>query len=196
MRYPLDLKFKIAAIASQIYVTDADNNQIYYVKQKLFKLKENIEIYSDSSKTDKQYTVKADRIIDFSPEFTLFDALNNPVGSVKRLGRKSIWKATYELKIGSNLQLTVNEASPWVKVLDSLLSEVPILGLISGYVLHPHYLVTQSVDGQAVGVLKKMPAFFEGKYTLDNTAMNFDDNANKIFAALMMVVVLRERMRG
>jgi uncharacterized protein YxjI len=195
MRYPLDLRFKVIALASQIYVSDADGNQVFYIKQKLFKLKENIEIFSDSSKTMKLYTVKADRIIDFSPEFTLYDQNESAIGSVKRLGRKSIWKSTYEVKVGNMVQLTVKEHDPWVKVADALVSEIPIIGLISGYILHPRYDVTDA-NGQVVGNLEKMPAFLEGKYRLDGSATNFDDNAHRTFAALMMVVVLRERLRG
>ena len=111
MRFPLQLRFKIAAIASQIYATDADNQPVFYVKQKLFKLKENIEIFKDDSKTQRLFTVKADRVIDFSPVFTLHDEANNELGSVKRFGRKSIWKSTYELHIGSAIQLSMQASS-------------------------------------------------------------------------------------
>ncbi len=195
MRYPLDLRFKLAAIASQIYVTDADGNNVFYIKQKLFKLKENIEIFTDSTKTQKLYTVKADRVIDFSPEFTLYDANESPVGSVKRHGRKSIWKSTYDIKIGNMLELKVTEHDPWVKVADALVSEIPFVGLISGYILHPRYDVTDA-SGNIIASLDKKPAFLEGKYGLDATAASFDENTHRTFAALMMVVVLRERLRG
>ena len=196
MRYPLELKFKIAAISSQIYVTDADGNQIFYVKQKLFKFKENIEIFSDDSKTQKVYNVKADRIIDFSPELTLSDANNNPLGSVKRHGRKSIWRSTYDINIGSQLQLKVTETNPWAKLLDQLLAQIPFLGILSAYIFHPHYAVTDQ-NGQTIASLEKRPAFFEGKYRLDGSSITgFDEATHRVFAALMMVVVLRERFRG
>ena len=196
MQYPLNIKFKIAAIASQIYAVDASDTQVFYVKQKLFKLKENIEIYRDKSKAELIYTVKADRIIDFSPEFTLTDSSGTVAGSVKRLGRKSIWKSAYELKIGNNLQLNVNESNPWVKVIDAFMSEIPILGLVSGYIFHPQYNVTDTTSGSSVALLKKMPAFLQGSYSIENTGNHFDENTNQVFAALMMVVVLRERFRG
>jgi uncharacterized protein YxjI len=195
MRYPLDLRFKLAAIASQIYVTDADGNNVFYIKQKLFKLKENIEIFTDGSKTQKLYTVKADRVIDFSPEFTLYDPNESPLGSVKRHGRKSIWKSTYDIKIGNMLELKVTEHDPWVKVADALISEIPVVGLISGYILHPRYDVTDS-NGNIIAKLDKKPAFLEGRYGLDATAASLDENTSRTFSALMMVVVLRERLRG
>mgnify|MGYP000594785739 CR=1 FL=1 len=50
MNYPLNLSFKIVAIAPQIYVSDAQGGSVCFVKQKLFKLKEDIIVFSDSSK--------------------------------------------------------------------------------------------------------------------------------------------------
>lgn len=195
MQYPLSLKFKIAAIASQIYVNDANNQPIFYVKQKLFKLKENIEIYSDDTKSNKLYTVKSDRVIDFSPEFILQDVTGATVGSTKRFGRKSIWKSTYDITVGQQLQLRVTEANPWAKVMDTLLREVPILSFFSGYFFNPTYTISDS-NNQSIGSLKKRPSFLESKYTIDQTSINLNDDQNRVFAALMMVVVLRERFRG
>lgn len=196
MQYPLNLRFKIAAIASQIYATDASGNTVFYVKQKLFKLKENIEIFSDATKTQQLFTVKADRVIDFSPEFTLYNAQDQPLGSVKRFGRKSIWRSTYELKVGPSISLKVQETNPWVKVADAFLSELPFVGLISGYVFHPRYAITDGATNQQVAFLEKLPAFLEGKYQITTPTATYDEGAQQIFAALMMVVVLRERMRG
>lgn len=196
MQYPLDLRFKIAAIASQIYVTDASGNTVFYVKQKLFKLKENIEIYTDSTKTQKIYTVKADRIIDFSPEFTLYNAQDQALGSVKRFGRKSIWKSNYEVKVGPSVHLKVQELNPWAKVADSFFGEIPFVGMLSGYFFHPKYSVTDATTNQPVAELEKRPAFLEGLYRLDHQNSTYDESSQHIFAALMMVVVLRERMRG
>ena len=39
MNYPLHLSFKILALARQLSMTDASGNRIFYVKQKVFKLK-------------------------------------------------------------------------------------------------------------------------------------------------------------
>ena len=47
MNYPLDLSFKILAIAPQISVSDANGALVLYVKQKAFKLKEDVTIYAD-----------------------------------------------------------------------------------------------------------------------------------------------------
>ena len=51
MQYPLELKFKVLALAPQISVTDAGGQQIFYVKQKLFKLKEAVTVFARASAT-------------------------------------------------------------------------------------------------------------------------------------------------
>lgn len=195
MRYPLTLRFKLAAIASQIYATDADGASVFYVKQKLFKLKEDIEIFTDPSKATKLYSVKADRIIDFSPQFTLFDPSGAAIGAVKRNGGASIWKASYILQTGS-INVTISELNPFAKLMDAFLSQVPFIGLVSGYVFQPKYGIFDQSNVQ-IGQLDKLPAFFEGLYNLSSNAIATADEATqRNFAALMMVVVLRERMRG
>ena len=47
MSYPLSLRFKIIAIAEQLAVHDSSGRLMMYVKQKAFKLKEAITVYSD-----------------------------------------------------------------------------------------------------------------------------------------------------
>jgi len=45
MNYPLQFSFKIIALAPQITVTDSTGQVISYVRQKMFKLREQIEIH-------------------------------------------------------------------------------------------------------------------------------------------------------
>ena len=49
MNYPIELTFKLLALASQIYIRDANGNLMGYVKQKMFKLKEDINIFADEN---------------------------------------------------------------------------------------------------------------------------------------------------
>ena len=61
MKYPLTLKCKIIAISPQIYVTDSDENPVLYVKQKLLKLKEHVELFTDKTKDCLLYTSPSPR---------------------------------------------------------------------------------------------------------------------------------------
>jgi hypothetical protein len=197
MEYPLKLKFKLLALAPQIYVLDAREQQVLYVKQQLFKLKEAIKVFTDDSQSRQVYAINADRIIDFSARYHFTDPNTGAdLGSVKREGVKSLWKASYNVFEGERVVFTIQEENAWVKVADALFQEVPVAGMLSGYVFHPAYLV-KKIDGeQVVMKLKKEPAFFEGVFSLEKHDPNLSDiDETRILLSLMMLTLL-ERGRG
>jgi hypothetical protein len=196
MKFPLELRFKVAAISSQIYVKDAAGIEQFYVKQKLFKLKENIEIFRDSNMSEPLGAIKADKVLDYSPTYTFYDRNDQVLGSIKRNGTRSLWSASYTLTMANIPPLNIREANPWVKVADGILGEIPILGLFMGYMLHPKYLV-ESGNKQLMAELEKKPAFLEGLFTLTPTRnFNVDEKHHFVFSALIMMVALMERQRG
>ena len=194
MNYPLSLKFKILAIAPQVYVKDANGNQIFYIKQKLFKLKEAIGIFSDDSQTQKLFEINADRIIDFSARYYFSDTSGNRFGSVKREGMKSIWKTTYKILEGEAEKFLIQEENPWVKVGDSILREIPLVGLASGYLLNPAYLVKRGEE--VVMKLKKEPSFLESAFVIEKLREDLSEADERNILLSLMMVVLLERMKG
>lgn len=195
MEYPLDFSFKIIAIASQIYVRDAGGSLIGYVKQKLFKLKEDINVFADESQTHLLYNIKADRVIDFSPKFNFTNGGGTIFGSVKRKGMRSIWRANYEIFDAGGVQvMKINEENGWVKVVDSLVGELPVVGIFTGYFFNPSYIVSRMNDAP-VARLKKQPALFEGKFHLEPLDHMSDDEKQRVFLSVLTMTLL-ERARG
>ena len=194
MNYPLQLSFKVLSLARQISVIDASGNLSFYVKQKMFKLKEAVTVFADAEQTTPLYELKADRVIDFSASYHFNDARGTHVGTVRRKGMKSIWRARYEIVNGSSRPLTIQEANPWAKVGDALFGEIPIVGMFSGYLFHPEYLVARE-DGTALMRLKKEPAFFQGKFKIEKLADLSTEEETRILLSLIMMVLL-ERARG
>lgn len=195
MKYPLTLSFKLLALGSRIYVRDADGALIGYVKQKLLKLKEEINVYADEEQKIHLYTIKADRVLDFSAKYNFTDSRGNQIGAIKRRGMRSIWKANYEIfdqSDDSNLQ--ISEENAWVKVFDSLVGEIPIVGMFAGYVFNPAYLVARP-DGTTIARLAKQPAMFEGKFVLEKmTNLSEEEEVRVLLSVLTMT--LAERARG
>jgi hypothetical protein len=60
---------KLIALAPQFFVVDANQKPVAYIRQKLFKLKEAINVFTDETQKDVLYTIAADRIIDFSARY-------------------------------------------------------------------------------------------------------------------------------
>ena len=194
MNYPLQLSFEILSIARKLSVTDAAGNLSFYVKQKAFKLKESVTVFADVDQKLPLYELAADRVIDFSASYHLTDTRGSHIGTVRRKGMKSLWKAHYDIVNGSSRAMTIQEANPWAKVCDALFSEIPILGMFSGYVFHPEYLVARE-DGTSVMRLKKEPAFFQGKFSIEKLADLGEEEETRILLSLIMMVLL-EKQRG
>lgn len=195
MNYPIDLTFKILALANQIYIRDANGNLLGYVKQKLLKLKEDIGVFADESKTELLFNIKADRVIDFSASYNFTNANGKFLGSIKRKGMRSIWKANYQISDASNQQvMEIHEENGWVKVIDAAIGELPILGMFTGYLFNPSYIVTRA-DNSAVLRLKKEPAFWESKFKLlPEGRIEADEEVLLLLSVLTMTLL--ERSRG
>ncbi|MCB1024039.1 MAG: hypothetical protein KDB79_06610 [Acidobacteria bacterium] len=195
MNYPIHLSFKILALASQIYIRDANGALIGYVKQKMFKLKEDIGVFADENKTELLYKIKADRIIDFSASYRFTDAAGNVIGSIKRKGMRSILKAQYMVFDANDRQvMDIHEENAWIKVIDSFIGEIPILGMFSGYVFNPAYIVSR-MNGENVMRLQKEPAFLESKFKLSPQATVESQEETLILLGVLTMTLL-ERMRG
>lgn len=194
MNYPIEFSFKILAIANQIYVRDASGSLIGYVKQKLFKLREDINIFGDEAQTQLRYNIKADRIIDFSARYTFTNDRGAVLGAIKREGMRSIWRARYQIFDGSGTQIMkISEEDPWVKIADALFGEIPILGFFTGYLFHPKYLISR-MDDREVARLEKQPAFFEGKFQLTSLGpMSTEEEKLVLLSFLMMALLERGR---
>lgn len=195
MNFPLNLSFKIAALAPQVSVTDSSGKLLLYVRQKLFKLKEAITVYGDESQTQPLYYINANKILDFSAAYTFTDTHGQRLGSVRRHGMKSFWRAHFEIFNQADVHiLTIREANPWVKVLDSLVREVPVVNLFTGYFLNPAYHITRHSDTPKL-ILQKQPAFFEGKFTIEKTGSLSENEEIPVLLSIVMMVLL-ERHRG
>ncbi len=195
MQYPLQLRFKLLAIAHQIYVTEPSQNLVFYVKQKAFKLKDDVTIFSDEAQTRPLFHIKADRMLDFSANFHFTAANGQPVGSIKRQGMRSLWKARYDISDASGaLQMHIAEENPWIKVLEAVLVEVPIVGFAINYMLNPSYTISDS-SGQILMRLTKERSMTDRRFSINKlTEMNPQDEARAVLGLLMMVLL--ERTRG
>jgi hypothetical protein len=196
IQYPLTLSFKILALASQATVTDASGRTVLYTRQKLLKFKEHVEIWTDKSQGTRLADIKASKVIDWSARYFFSDASGKAIGSVGRRGWRSLWKAHYETFASDDEapRHSIHEASPWTKVFDSLLGEIPIIGIFTGYFLHPSYIAS-GAGGAPVMTLTKQPAFWEGRFKIEKNADLSPHEELNLFLSFLMMVLL-ERRRG
>lgn len=200
LHFPLKMTFKVLALGPQISVTDAQGREILYVHQKLFKLKEEINVFSDSTRSRQIYGIKADRVLDWSARYTITDEMGRAVGAVKRHGTRSLWRASYDVLEGEQVGFHITEENPWVKLADGILNEIPIVNFFTGYFLHPVYLVGRgpSDNGQAPAVMRmtKKPSFLERNFWLERVDDTLASQEEKRLVLSLFTVALLERRRG
>jgi uncharacterized protein YxjI len=194
MNYPLQLRFKILALAPQIYVQEAGGQEVCYVKQKLFKLREKVEVFTNSSRQNLLATIQADRIIDFNAAYAFTTPDGQQIGAVRRRGMRSLWKAHYEVLDGSGqVAYDIREENPWSKILDSVLGEIPVVGLFTGFFCHPKYSISR--QGNTVMRLTKNRSFLESTFNIEKVGDLPAQDELPIILALLMFGLL-ERSRG
>ena len=195
IKFPIKFSFNITTLSNDFTATDANGNTVAYVKQKMFKLKEDISIYDNHNKNNLNYKINADNWIDFSAAYSFKDSKGNEIGKIARKGWASIWKAHYELiDQHQKLQYHIREENAWVKVMDSLLGQIPILGGFTGYLFNPSYVVTD-LKNQSIVKMKKEPSFFGRRFELNELKPIDQDDKERIILGFMMMVLL-ERRRG
>ncbi len=195
LAYPLDFKFKTLALAPQFEVTDANGAEVAYIKQKLFKLKEEVKVYRSSRQFDLLYHIRADRWLDWSASYRFTDEAGQDYGRVARHGARSIWKASYDvIDPTGETRYTIRERSAMTRMLDGMLGSVPVLGLFTGYVFNPTYDI-RDASGQVVAEFRKRPSGIGRRFSLSLTTPVAAEGEAQLVLSLMMMVLL-ERSRG
>lgn len=85
------LKRKIIALTGKLYLYSPDGRLVMYSQQKMFKLREDIRVYSDESRTEELLYIQARQIIDFSAAYDVHDSLTKEhIGTIRRRGWQSL----------------------------------------------------------------------------------------------------------
>ena len=195
MQFPLQLTFKVTTLSNDFVATDANGNTVAYVRQKMLRLLEEVQVFSNENRSELNYTIRANRWLDFNSTYTFTNRMGYEVGRIVRKGWASLWKAHYEIfDEKQQSDLIIREENPWAKVFDNMLGEIPLLGVLSGYLFHPAYIVTRS-NGTEVVRLTKQPSFWGRKFTVDKLSSFEAGEEERIVLGLMMMILL-ERQRG
>jgi hypothetical protein len=194
MNYPLNISFKLLTFTSQLEVTDATGSTVCYLKRKL-SWKEKITIFADSSQTQPLFYIEGNKALAVNPIYTFTDARTGAeLGTVTCNGWKSLWNIDYQIRpVGlDNATLAIDEENPWIKVIDSVVGEIPFLGLATCFLFHPAYLVKRG-EAKVLRLVKK-PSLFESKFELEKHGdITPDEETLSILGLLVMVLAAKNR---
>lgn len=96
---------------SSFYLYGTDGNLRFYVKQKAFRLKEQIGVFTDEAQSDKALGIQARSIMDMSATYDVTDEkTGEAVGALRRQGLKSILRDSWQILDASGAEIgTVQE---------------------------------------------------------------------------------------
>lgn len=197
MQFPLELRFKVLAFAPQIHVMDATGASVLFIRQKLFRLRENIAVFSDASQQRQILEIAADRWLDFSASYRFAQPGGAKLGSIRRHGFRSLWSAHYEIAdAAGGILFELREENPWTKVADSFLGEIPLIGLLSGYFFHPRYRIARPGATEPAFRLHKRRSFLETGFHIEKLDPAIGEGEETIVLLGAVMLTLLERRRG
>jgi hypothetical protein len=80
-------------LGAEFHIFDSQDRLVFYTKQKAFKLKEDIRIYTSEDMREEVLVITARQILDFSAVYDVRDPITGEhVGSLQRKGMKSLLK--------------------------------------------------------------------------------------------------------
>lgn len=92
------LKRQMFALAGKFRFYDPSGKLVLFSEQKMFKLREDIRVFSDETKTQEVLMIKARQIIDFSAAFDVVDSgMGQKIGALRRKGLASLLRDEWEI---------------------------------------------------------------------------------------------------
>lgn len=92
------LKRQVFAMTGVFRLFSENGDLLAYARQKMFKMREDIRLYSDETQTQELLSIQARQIIDFSAAYDVFDSTTQEfVGTLRRRGWRSMMRDEWEL---------------------------------------------------------------------------------------------------
>lgn len=196
LRFPLLLKTIVTSIANDFTVYDSNSNEIFYVKQKLIPIKDDILIFSDQKTQQLIYRIVLEGpLLSFSGRWAFYNIEDELIGKLHQPNIKTNWSGYYEvLNFKDEIVYKIHEDDPFVKVWNSRLNEIPILGFLSGYFFNPSYSLMDTIENPLFQ-LKKEPAFLGNKFSLKKLS-HATQNEDELCVLAMFMLLLQENSDG
>jgi hypothetical protein len=176
---------KVFALAPTFEIFDAQGASLVYCQEKIFKIKDDIRIFSDSSKTTELLRIQQRNIIDWAGVFDVVDsATGAKLGGFRRKGWRSMFRDEWEIMDANDM--------PIGKILETGSAFLRRIFKFLPYTFAFH------IGEQQVGAFDQEFAFFTYKATMDITAWRNPqyDRRLAFAAALLLMAVEAKEDRG
>src|SRR4030042_5727984 len=176
------LKRQAFALTGTLRLYNPQEQMVLYCQQKLFKLKEDIRVFSDETKTRELLSLQARQILDFSAYYDVFDSVySTKIGGLRRRGFRSMVQDEWEVFDGQERPLGI--------LMEDSLTQALLRRLLLGALLPQNYDLNMGT--QRVADYKQR--FNPFRYELDlDFQMDSDNKLDRrlgIAAAILLATI-------
>lgn len=117
------LRRQVLALTGKLRLYDPSGQLVLYSEQRIFRLKEDIRVYSNEQKTQEMLHIQARQVIDFSAAYDVHDSTTGKmIGTLKRKGFRSMLRDEWHIFDSTGVQTGVLiEDTPGLALLRRLL---------------------------------------------------------------------------
>jgi len=162
------LRRQVFALTGKFRLYGPNDDLVLYSEQKMFRLREDIRLYSDETKSQELMRIQARQILDFSAAYDVIDlTMDVKVGVLRRKGMRSIMRDEWDILNA--------EDQPLGTIFEDSVALALLRRLLLGSLLPQNYDV--QINGQRAGDLKQRFNLFRYELDMDfsmDTAHLFD----------------------
>ena len=172
-------------LGSAFRLFDSGGRLAFFVKQKAFKLKEEITVFADEEMRDAQIRIKARSIIDVSATYDVTDAnTGESVGALRRKGFKSIFRDEWTV-LG-------RDGEPIGQVIE----DSGLLALLRRFIRLIPQTFHVTIGAKQVGSIKQRFNPFILAYDVDFSASTGDDiDPRLVVASVVLLLAIEGRQQ-
>ena len=194
VNYPVTATFSLLSIGQTVRIADATGNEILFVKQKAFRLKTDVVVYTDDTQMQPVYRIRGDRMMG-SVKYQVTYPDGRPVGSIQRQWGSFLWSATYRIFDQNAVELgTVRQKNPWVRVFHGLVAEIPIVGVFAQMWVNPTYIVEVPETVPVMQLVKKR-SFTSRRFVIEALG-SLSRQSEEVVVPAVITFALMERARA
>jgi len=182
------LKRQVFALTGKLRFYNPNGELALYVEQKMFRLREDIRVFNDESKTQELLLIQARNIIDFSAAYDVIEAASGQkVGVLRRKGFRSMLRDEWEVLDAAD--------QPIGMLFEDSVGQALLRRFLLGSFLPQNYDIT--IGDERVADLRQKFNPFAYQMTLDFSM----DTANKLdrrlgIAAGVLLAIIEGKQRS
>jgi uncharacterized protein YxjI len=176
------LKRKVFALTGKFTIEGPEGQPLLYSEQRMFRLKEDVRIYSGPDKSQELLSIKARQVIDFSAAYDVFDPFTQtPIGTLQRRGLRSIARDEWQILSPAGQSFGI--------IIEDDITYAMLRRFLLGSLLPQNYDIL--IDGAKVADLRQQFNLFRYQMDIDftnNQAKKLDPRLG-IAAALLLGLI-------